>query len=180
MKPIHYITIMIVTAGLMLSANKYDLPVVAEVTLDKYAGKWYEITSFPQRFQKNCSCTEANYSIRTNGKIKVYNSCFNTAKQKWEHATGTASVVKNSNNARLKVQFFWPFKGDYYIIALEKDYSHVMIGGPDRKYLWILSRDKKGDPEVIDRYKKRATELGFDISRLKSTDQNCDMSEPQK
>ena len=173
MKPSYLISIIIVCSALLLSCKKHQLPVVPQVQLDKYIGKWYEITSFPQQFQKNCSCTEANYSVKKNGKIKVYNLCFNTQKQKWEDATGTASVVSNTNNAQLKIQFFWPFKGDYYIIALEKDYSHVMVGGPNREYLWILSRTKTGNPEIIERYKKRATELGFDILRFKETIQNC-------
>jgi apolipoprotein D and lipocalin family protein len=149
------------------------LPVVETVDLERYTGKWYEISSFPQSFQKNCACTEANYSIKKNGKVKVLNRCYNVKKRKWESATGTAYPVEGGNNAKLKVSFFWPFKGDYYIIALEKDYSHVMVGAPDRKYLWILSRTKGGDAAVIDKYKKRAIELGFDISKLVQTSQDC-------
>ena len=160
--------------------NNPELPVVKEVVLEKYTGKWYELMSFPQSFQKNCSCTEANYSIKKNGKVKVFNRCFNTKKQKWEDATGSASVIKGSDNAKLKVQFFWPFKGDYYIIALENDYSHVMVGAPNREYLWILSRTKTGNPEVIEKYKKRATELGFDISKFNITAQNCSDPTPGK
>ncbi|MDX9696392.1 MAG: lipocalin family protein, partial [Bacteroidales bacterium] len=72
---------------------------------------------------------------------------------------GKAFVVKNSNNSKLKVQFFWPIKAKYWIIDLAEDYSYAVVGHPNRKYLWILSRTPQMDDatyqQIIDRLKEQ-------------------------
>jgi apolipoprotein D and lipocalin family protein len=87
------------------------LDVVPQVDLSRYAGTWYEIASFPQRFQRGCEDTKAIYSLRADGTIEVLNSCFR--KGKTDIAKGKAWVADKATNAKLKVSFFWPFRGDY-------------------------------------------------------------------
>lgn len=120
------------------------LPTVPYVDLNKYAGKWYEIASFPQQFQKGCHCTTADYTLSDKGFVIVENRCNRDSLDgKQTYVKGKAFVTKNSGNAKLKVQFFWPFKGKYWIIDLADDYSYAVVGHPNRKYLWILSRTSK-------------------------------------
>lgn len=107
------------------------LQTVAEVDLRRYAGKWYEIASFPQRFQKGCHCTTAEYTLSDKGYVIVENRCNkDSINGKESYIKGKAFVVKNTGNAKLKVQFFWPFKGDYWIIALADDYSYAVVSAP--------------------------------------------------
>ncbi len=150
------------------------LATVEHVDLNKYMGKWYEIASFPQSFQKGCNCTKAEYELTNQDYVKVINSCRkNSPNGKLEIADGKAFIVEGSNNSKLKVQFFWPFKGDYWIIDLAKDYSYAVVGHPNRDYLWILSREPKMDADVYNSILERVILKGFDIKKLVVTDQTC-------
>lgn len=148
------------------------LQTVLYVDLKKYSGKWYEIASFPQRFQKGCNCTTAEYTITDKDYVIVENRCNrDSINGKQSYIKGKAFVVKNSGNAKLKVQFFWPFKGKYWIIDLADDYSYAVVGHPNRKYLWILSRTAILDDTIYQQIISRIKEKGFDISKIKRTNQ---------
>jgi apolipoprotein D and lipocalin family protein len=143
---------------------------VSSVDLNRYAGKWYEIASFPQRFQKGCTCTTAEYSPTDDGYIEVLNSCRkDSINGKLSTAKGKAFIEPGSGNARLKVQFFWPFRGKYWIIDLADDYSYAVVGHPNREYLWILARQPHMDSAVYNGIIERVRENGFDIRRLNKT-----------
>ena len=149
-----------------------SLQTVPSVDLKKYAGKWYEIAALPQRFQKGCHCTTAEYTLTDKGYVIVENRCNkNSSNGKQSYIKGKAFVVENSGNAKLKVQFFWPFKGKYWIIDLADDYSYAVVGHPNRKYLWILSRTPQMDETLYQQIIGRIKEKGFDISKIKITDQ---------
>ncbi len=154
-------------------SNSQTLKTVPNVDLNKYAGKWYEIASYPQRFQKGCHCTTAQYTLSEKGYVIVENRCNKdsiTGKQ--SYIKGKAFVEKNSGNAKLKVQFFWPFKGKYWIIDLANDYSYAVVSHPNRKYLWILSRTPKLDNTIYQQILSRLKEKGFDLTKLQSTVQS--------
>ncbi len=171
-----------ITFGLIMSmlsflsscGNKeYPLEVVEEVNLRLYRGLWYEIASFPQSFQKGCSCTRAEY-IPMNDYILVRNQCWIAEDKKWKMSEGKAFVVPESNNAKLEVQFFWPFKGKYWIIMLATDYSYAVVGHPNRDYLWILARQPEMPDLLYDDIVRTAASKGFDTSRLVRTlHDNC-------
>ncbi len=156
------------------SNNYPPLDVVRHVDLDRYLGKWYEIAAFPQSFQKGCNCSTAEYFKTEKGYIRVLNSCRKgSTSGEISTADGKAFVVDTTTNAKLKVQFFWPFKGDYWIIDLADDYSWVVVGHPNREYLWILARTSSIDKTLYNSILERAKSKGFDISKLKVTDQTC-------
>lgn len=137
--------------------------------LEKDAGEWYEIASFPQFSQKGYTCTKATYTLNEDDTIHVENSCNLPAKGKTKTSTAKAFVEDGSGNAKLKVQFFWPFKGKYWIIDLAKDYSYSVVGHPNRDYLWILLRTQEMDPATYDGILQRVEEKGFDLSKLEKT-----------
>ena len=150
------------------------LATVAQVDLTRYMGKWYEIASFPQKFQKGCYCTIAEYEMTDKGYVRVINTCRKDGPQgKVKTAKGKAFVVEGSGNAKLRVQFFWPFRGDYWIIDLAEDYSYAVVGDQSRNYLWILSRTPDLDEVLCQEILARAKDKGFDIGRLRKTDQSC-------
>lgn len=156
------------------SSKSQPLQTVPFVDLQKYAGKWYEIASYPQRFQKGCYCTTAEYTATDKGYIIVENRCNRgSANGKQSYIKGKAFVEKNSGNAKLKVQFFWPFKGKYWIIGLADDYSYALVSHPNRKYLWILSRTPKMSTEVYQKIILLLKDKGFDTGKLQLTQQTC-------
>ncbi len=150
------------------------LDVVSHVDLEKYLGKWYEIASFPQSFQKGCNCTTAEYIKTEDNYIRVLNSCRKDSPTgEVKKAEGKAFLTDDKSNAKLRVQFFWPFRGDYWIIDLAEDYSYAVVGHPNREYLWILCRTPKMEKSVYDAILERVKVKGFDIAKLSVTNQEC-------
>ncbi len=141
-----------------------ELEVVANVDVEKYCGVWYEISSFPSAQQKNCTDVKADYTLTDKGFVKVRNSCLRKGKQ--AYITGKAFPVPNTNNAKLKVQIFWPFKAALWVIALADDYSHAVVATPNRKYMWILSRKPEMDSLLYNDLKDIARKQGLDVTRL--------------
>ncbi|MBN1939323.1 MAG: lipocalin family protein [Candidatus Aminicenantes bacterium] len=176
-------TIVVVLSAVCLAAavsgasggqDKPPLQTVPSVDLARYMGTWYEIAAFPQKFQKGCHCTKATYEMTEKDYVRVINSCRkDSAQGKEKTAKGKAFIVEGTGNSKLKVQFFWPFRGDYWIIELAEDYSHVVVGAPDRDYLWILARTPKIDEALYKDIVARCAEKDFDVSRLVMTDQSC-------
>jgi len=143
---------------------------VAHVDLTRYAGKWYEIASFPMSFQRGCCGTTATYTPTDKGYSVVENRCFrDSLSGKESTIKGKAFVDDSSSNAKLKVQFFWPFRAKYWIIDLADDYSYAAVSHPNRKYLWILSRSPQMSEEVYLGILKRAAYQGLEVGKLKRT-----------
>jgi apolipoprotein D and lipocalin family protein len=117
------------------------LQTVKSVNPQRYSGTWIEIARYENRFEKGCAGASAEYTLE-NDHINVINRCFDTTNTMIEDATGKAYAVDDTNS-KLKVTFFWPFYGDYQVIMLSDDYRYSVVGDPNRKYLWILSRTKE-------------------------------------
>ena len=167
-----FINILISTFMTGTATQSQTLQTVPYVDLRKYAGKWYEIASYPQQFQKGCHCTTAEYTLSEKGYVIVENRCNRgSVNGKQSYIKGKAFVVKNSGNAKLRVQFFWPFKGKYWIIDLADDYSYAVVSHPNKKYLWILSRSSKMNDATCQQIISRLKEKGFDLSKLQITQQ---------
>jgi len=151
-----------------------ELEVVASVDLSRYAGRWYEIARLPNRFQKKCAdSVTADYALRADGKIQVVNRCRKTSGE-FTTAKGKAKIVDKKTNAKLRVTFFWPFSGDYWILDLGPNYEFAVVGDPSRKYLWILSRTPQiGDPLYQQLLAKMAAR-GFPTDRMIKTLQVSD------
>jgi len=148
------------------------LQTVPHVDLDRYAGKWYEIASYPQRFQKGCHCTVVEYTVTNKDYILVHNRCNKgSINGKLAQIKGKAFVEKKSGNAKLKIQFIWPLTGQYWIIDLADDYSFAVVSHPHKKYLWILSRTSKMNDVTYNNITRRLSEKGFDIKKLRATKQ---------
>jgi apolipoprotein D and lipocalin family protein len=142
------------------------------VDLSRYAGTWYEIARFPERFQRDCVATQAQYTPLDDGTIKVVNQCRTRSFDgELQNIEGTAHVVEPSTNARLKVKFGFLARGDYWIIEVDQEYRYALVGTPDRKHLWILSRTPVMSDEVYRALRSRAADQGFPVERLLTTPQ---------
>lgn len=135
--------------------------------LNRYLGTWYEIARLDHSFERGLSNVSADYSLRDDGGVKVVNKGFKADKNEWKEAIGKAYFMSDRNIGRLKVSFFGPFYGGYNIIELDhENYQYALICGPDRSYLWILSRTKKMDQAILDGLISKAESLGFDTEQL--------------
>lgn len=142
------------------------------VDLNRYLGRWYELGSYPNPFQEGCSATHADYSLPPEGGLRVLNSCRKgglTGKE--EIAEGRAEIVEGSGNAKLKVSFFGPFYGDYWVLDHAPDFSWSIVGEPSGRYLWLLSRTAHPSKAIVKHMETRAAEMGYDLTLLKSTPQ---------
>lgn len=147
-----------------------DLQTVPQVDLKKYMGTWYEIARLPNSFQRGCTHTTANYTLNNDNTVTVINKCLykgNTDREKGSE--GSAYVSDTTTNSKLKVTFFWPFYGSYWIIDLADDYSYAVVASPDKDYLWILNRSPQMSPKLYNKLIKSAAEKGFDVSKVVKT-----------
>jgi apolipoprotein D and lipocalin family protein len=152
------------------SALAQDLKTVPYVDLGLYLGTWYEIASIPAVFQNpNCIGTSATYTKNTDGSVKVWNQCYIPPDGRLDRIEGRATVADLISNAKLKVSFFGPFAGDYWIIDLDQNYAYAVVGHPSRNYLWILSRTPEMDPQLYASILKRVQSQDYDIKRIKRT-----------
>jgi apolipoprotein D and lipocalin family protein len=147
-----------------MTENDNTLEVVPHVELEKYLGKWYEIAHLPAKFEEGCSDITATYSLSKDGGVTVLNECKRNSKVKV--AKGKAKIVDKNTGAKLKVTFFWPFYGDYWIINLSDNYDYAVVGTPNRKYLWILNRTPKMDDKLFSQLTEFANSKGFDVQKL--------------
>jgi len=141
--------------------------VVRGFEIDRYLGTWYEIARLDHRFERGLSAVTAHYSMRDDGGVHVVNRGLKDKSGEWDEAIGKAYFVGASDIGQLKVSFFGPFYGGYNIIELDKSgYQYSLVAGPDRDYLWILSRTPQMDPSILQSLVDKASELGFATDEL--------------
>lgn len=146
---------------------------VASVDVKKYLGDWYEIASIPQSFSRGCECTKAHYRLKKNGQLAVTNTCRKgPINSKISTAKGCAKIVDKKSNAKLKVTFFWPFFGDYWIIGLDAEYRYAVVSNPEGSTLWILSRTPTLPKNLLDEALDIAEKNNIDTKKLSYTVQN--------
>ncbi|GKW05107.1 hypothetical protein PEC301877_39200 [Pectobacterium carotovorum subsp. carotovorum] len=143
-----------------------NVTVVENFDVNRYLGTWYEIARLDHRFERNMERVTATYSSRDDGGIKVINRGFNVEKQEWKESIGKAYFTGSSQRGALKVSFFGPFYGGYNIIELDDDYRYALICGPNRDYLWILSRTPTLDAATRDKLVATAKRYGFPTEAL--------------
>ncbi len=152
------------------NATAQKLQSVGHVDVSRYAGKWYEIASYPKRQQENCYATTAEYTLCDNGDLIIDNRCNEGGVNgKLSSKSGKAIVKKNTGNARFRVRSGAPFRGKYWIITLADDYSYAVVSKPNRKSLWILSRSPKIDDATYKNITDQLASRGFNVAKLKRT-----------
>jgi len=169
------IIFLLLTNMVLFTAYSQKLPsVVSTVDLTRYQGTWYEIARLPNYFERKLKCISATYTLRSDGKITVLNrGNYITDPQKPSSSEGVAWVPDKNSTAKLKVRFFWPFSGDYWIMYLDQDYRYVLVGDPDRKYLWILCREKQLEETTYKMLLQKAIDNGYDIASIIRVEHDC-------
>ena len=168
------ILIFLLMVSLLSCKSTADLTTVEKVDLNKYAGTWYEIARLPNSFERNMKCVTATYSLKESGKISVKNRGYlPDPKGKWKTAKGKAWIPDKEFPGRLKVTFFWPFAGNYYILVLDENYQYALVGDPSREYLWVLAREQSLDSSVYSTLMDHAGQKGFDTQKMLLVEHDC-------
>lgn len=156
-----------VAAALTGCATTSDIAAVKNFEPDRYMGTWYEIARLPQYFERDMDEVKAEYTLNTDGTIKVVNSGVKDGKPK--SITGKAKLKHPDAKPQigeLRVSFFWPFYSDYRVIELAPDYSYALVTAGSRDYLWVLARKPTMDKAQLDGILDRAKALGFVLDEL--------------
>lgn len=183
-----FIQNLIVTLFLLFSfqtAQSAEVPTVSFVDLNQYIGKWHEVASIPQWFQRKCvSDTTAEYTLLESGHVSVINSCQVKSGQR-DTAEGRAKVVDTVTNAKLKVTFvkiidwIFTFGGNYWILDLAPDYSYALVGDPTLEYAWILARTPNVGKSVYVNAELKFKSLGYDTCKILTSVQSQGLSTRQ-
>ena len=159
--------LMIILFSSLMFAQQDPPTTVKYVDLKKYVGLWYEVAKIPNSFQDQCiKNTTAKYTLTEDGEIKVTNSCIDEDGD-LDEAKGIVRIVDKKSNAKLEVSFVsflgWrPFWGDYWIIGLDDNYQWAIVGTPNRKYGWVLSRTPKLETQTMDKIFQILKDQGYD------------------
>jgi len=160
-----FILTMIVLTG--CTGIPEGITAVDRFEVNRYLGAWYEIARLDHRFERGLDNISATYTLRDDGGIDVLNKGWDIKAGEWREARGKAYFVERPDKGRLKVSFFGPFYGGYNIIELDKkNYAYSMVTGPDRSYLWILSRTKHLPETTLQALIQQAETLGFATDKL--------------
>jgi apolipoprotein D and lipocalin family protein len=169
MKKILIVLVLFLTGCVSIPEN---VKPVDNFKLEKYLGKWYEIARLDHRFERGLSRITADYSLRDDGGVRVLNRGYSAKDNEWKEAEGKAYFVNKPDQGYLKVSFFGPFYGSYVVFELDHEhYQYALVCGPDKSYLWILSRTPEMKKDVKDKLVAKATALGFDTRKLIFVDQ---------
>jgi apolipoprotein D and lipocalin family protein len=158
--------------SVVYAGNRTNVATTTKIDINKYVGTWYAISALPQRFTKNCVAQTAEYAVLSETRISVKNTCLRDHK-KSKLIFGYAYVTNKVTNSELIVRFntWWArlfgVKGDYNIVKIDPNYEYVIIGGNDRKSLWIMSRRPSMDEQTYNEYVEYAKKLGFAVEKLK-------------
>jgi len=155
-----------VLGGCVSARGPEGVTPVGSFQLDRYLGTWYEVARLDHRFERGLSNVTANYGLNDDGSVKVVNRGTVISSGKLKEATGKARFVKSPSEAHLKVSFFGPFYGAYIVFELADDYTHAIVSGPSRKYLWILARSPELPDTIYQQLVEKARELDFPVDDL--------------
>lgn len=143
------------------------LKTVDHVDLDRYMGDWYVIAHIPYALEKGKVGTLDRYAKREDGRIDniflFRKGSLDAPLKQWK---GVAWVHNEETNAEWRVQFLWPLRVPYLIIGLDDDYQWSLIGYPNRKLAWILSRKPVMDQDLYESLLDRLEAQGYERSAI--------------
>lgn len=140
---------------------------VPKLDLNRYMGSWYEIARLPDKKEKQCvgGALVLYAAGEKAGRFQVVSSC-QTKGNNVEARNASGKVADKAGDGQLKISYLWPFSQKYWVLAVGPEYEWALVGSPDHKTLWILSRTEKMAPEVLLDLEGRAATAGFNRSKI--------------
>ena len=139
---------------------------VYSLDLQRYSGRWHEIAKSKLAWiawESECTDVVADYKIDACGNLNVVNSCYKdgclllareaTGKVVYPEYPGALHLVFKDVDAK-------PGRGWYFLV--DTDYtSYAVVGSPERKFMWILSRTPKMPAHKVRRLVKMLQDAGY-------------------
>ena len=164
MKRILVIFVLLLTACISVPEN---ITPVDNFSIERYQGKWYEIARLDHSFERGLKSVSAEYSLRSDGGLRVVNRGYSQKENKWKEIEGKGYFVDRKDQGFLKVSFFGPFYGSYVVFDLDREnYSYALVSGPNISYLWLLARSRRINDDLKKRLVDEAAARGFDTEKL--------------
>lgn len=133
---------------------------VATIDQQRYLGLWHEQARLPNSFEEGCVRATAEYGTRDDGLISVVNTCIDERGES-RAARGRARPVGEGNEGKLEVSFFGPIWAKYWVLERGENYEWSIVGEPEGRYLWLLTREQTLSPEQRAAFEDRITRLGY-------------------
>ena len=138
---------------------------VSHVDLKNFSGTWYSLSSIPTMFDKGSRETTTHYTLDAGGYYNVVTTC--------KEEDGKIKTIKSkifpasdTHDGQMKAQFIWPIKVDYWVVDLAPDYSWVVVGHPDHRFLFIMSRKPEMDKVLYENIVSRCKAMGYPVEKL--------------
>ncbi|WP_443943982.1 lipocalin family protein [Pedobacter sp. AW1-32] len=139
-----------------------------QIDYKAFEGKWYSLYSIPTLMDKHWKQTTETYILKDEDHFDVLTTYHKDGKMEEKSITSKLFFDDEKADGDMKAQFFWPFKIGYWIIELAEDYSYVVVGHPDEKYLFIMAKEPKIDPELLVTIIENCREKGYEVEKLVS------------
>jgi apolipoprotein D and lipocalin family protein len=144
------------------------------VDIDRFMGRWYVIAAIPTSFEKGAVNSVETYTWNEAKKRIDIDFRF-----KQDTVDGAEKIIpqkgfihNTQTNAEWRIQPFWPLLLAYLIVDLADNYSDTIIGVPNRKNVWIMSRNPKMDERRYQELVSKVIALGYDPKDLVKVEQS--------
>lgn len=135
--------------------------------LQKFSGTWYVIASVPGSFDKNWNNITETFKLADNGNMDVYTTYVKKGETKVRDIKSKVFPYKENKNTAWEVQFIWPFTSGYLVEEISPDYSYVVIGHPQKIYLYVMTRTGKMEEPLFNDIMMRYIRKGYEINDLR-------------
>lgn len=148
------------------------LATMAQVDLARYAGTWHEIARLPEPFEAACE-GQPSTTYRPRGtRLEVIERC--ATREGIRELRGEARVVPGSGGAKLELSR-WPewlrwlpsAWAKHWILYVDPGYQVALVGHPNRRFLWVLSRTPTLATPQLEALVEFAEQRGFPVERLR-------------
>lgn len=172
MKSFIQLACMIPTITLAACSTTVPLRTVAQVDLERFMGDWYVIANIPTFIERTAHNAVESYELLDNRQIATtfrFNQGSFDGPVKTYRPTGFVS--DDPSNAIWGMQFIWPFRADYRVIYLDKNYTQTVIARNKRDYIWIMARTPSIPQSDYDTIIELAANEGYDTSKIRPVPQ---------
>jgi apolipoprotein D and lipocalin family protein len=145
---------------------------IPQLDLNRFTGTWYEIARLSNHNEKNCVADVITLIAPADkpNRVQIVLAC--KVKKGYSDArNATGKKQDKSGDGKVKVSFLWPFYSKYWVLGIDPENTWALVGSPNHKDLWVLSRTPVMKPEVLSEIEAKASAQGFPVAKLTMTPQ---------
>lgn len=148
-----------------------DLRTAPSISRERFAGRWFEIAHLPYHAEKNLVGSRKTFTLQEDGYKVEYEAAVGTLEGKSVKKEGYARII-DENNTHMRLKLFGPLEMDYMVLEKGPDYNYVVLGSPNKKQAWILSRTPNLEAKQYDSIVEHLKAQGYATDALIQVEQN--------